>query len=89
MDFVTASPETPLHEVAALLEKNAIKRVPIVENGQLVGLVSRANLIQAVASAGFGPLPGMITNGRVQPIAAISQKENSLPGLHKKGWGGT
>jgi CBS domain-containing protein len=51
---VTASPETPLHEVAALLEKNSVKRVPIVENGQLVGLVSRANLIQAVASAGKG-----------------------------------
>jgi CBS domain-containing protein len=51
---VTASPETPLHEIAALLEKNSIKRVPIVENGQLVGLVSRANLIQAVASAGKG-----------------------------------
>lgn len=51
---VTATPETPLHEVAALLEKNSIKRVPIVENGQLVGLVSRANLIQAVASAGKG-----------------------------------
>ena len=49
---VTAAPETPLHEVAALLEKNSIKRVPVVENGQLVGLVSRANLIQAVASAG-------------------------------------
>jgi CBS domain-containing protein len=49
---VTASPETPLHEVAALLEKHSIKRVPIVENGQLVGIVSRANLVQAVASAG-------------------------------------
>lgn len=51
---VTASPETPLHEVAALLEKHLIKRVPIVENGQLVGVVSRANLVQAVASAGKG-----------------------------------
>jgi CBS-domain-containing membrane protein len=49
---VTASPETPLHEVAALLERHSIKRVPIVENGQLVGIVSRANLVQAVASAG-------------------------------------
>ena len=48
---VTATPETPLHEVAALLEKNAIKRVPILENGKLVGIVSRANLIQAVATA--------------------------------------
>jgi CBS-domain-containing membrane protein len=48
---VTASPQTPLHEVATLMEKNAIKRVPILENGQLVGIVSRANLIQAVATA--------------------------------------
>jgi osmotically-inducible protein OsmY len=53
-DVVAASPETPLHELATLLEKHSIKRVPIVENGQLVGLVSRANLIQAVASAGKG-----------------------------------
>lgn len=49
---VTASPETPLHEIAALLEKHSIKRVPIVKNGQLVGVVSRANLVQAMATAG-------------------------------------
>lgn len=48
---MTATPETPLHEVATLMEKNAIKRLPILENGQLVGIVSRANLLQAVASA--------------------------------------
>lgn len=47
---ITASPQTPLYEVASLMEKNAIKRVPILENGQLVGIVSRANLLQAVAS---------------------------------------
>ena len=29
---ITASPQTPLHEVATLMEKNAIKRVPILEN---------------------------------------------------------
>lgn len=49
---VTASPDTPLHEVATLLEKHAIKRVPIVHNDRLVGIVSRANLLQAIASAG-------------------------------------
>jgi CBS domain-containing protein len=48
---ITAEPDSPLHEIAALLEKNAIKRVPIVKDGQLVGIVSRANLVQAVASA--------------------------------------
>jgi len=51
---VTASPDTPLHEIASLLEQHAIKRVPIVSNGQLVGILSRANLIQAVASSPSG-----------------------------------
>ena len=50
-DVITTQPDAALHEVAALLEKNAIKRVPVVENGELVGIVSRANLVQAVASA--------------------------------------
>lgn len=47
---ITASPESPLHEIASVLESNSIKRVPIVKDGQVVGIVSRANLIQAVAS---------------------------------------
>ncbi|MBY0383359.1 MAG: CBS domain-containing protein [Xanthobacteraceae bacterium] len=51
-DVITAAPETPLHEIAALLEEHQIKRVPIVSKaGDLVGIVSRANLIQVVASA--------------------------------------
>ena len=47
---ITASPDASLNEIAALFENNSIKRVPIVENGELVGIVSRANLIQALAS---------------------------------------
>jgi CBS domain-containing protein len=47
---ITATPETPLADVATLLEKNRIKRVPIVRNGKVVGIVSRANLLQALAS---------------------------------------
>jgi CBS-domain-containing membrane protein len=53
-NVITATPDAPLHQVAALLEKNSIKRVPVVENGQLVGIVSRANLIQALASTRKG-----------------------------------
>lgn len=51
---VTAAPDAPLGDIAALMEKNFIKRVPIVENDQLVGIVTRANLVQAVASAPRG-----------------------------------
>ena len=50
-DVIVATPDTPLRHIAALLEKNGIKRVPIVSNGKLVGIVSRANLVQALASA--------------------------------------
>lgn len=48
---ISATPETPLREIAIMLEKNRIKRVPIVQDGRLVGIVSRANLVQALANA--------------------------------------
>jgi len=47
---VTATPDTPVSEIAALLEKHGIKRVPIVTEGKVVGIVSRANLLHALAS---------------------------------------
>jgi CBS domain-containing protein len=49
-DVVTAAPDTPLSVIANLLEKNAIKRVPIMKGDKIVGIVSRANLLQALAS---------------------------------------
>lgn len=50
---ITVVPETPLHEIAELFERNHIKRVPVVNlAGDLLGIVSRANIVQAVASAG-------------------------------------
>jgi predicted transcriptional regulator len=43
-------PGTPVSEIARLLEQNAIKRVPITVGDNLVGIVSRATIIQGVAS---------------------------------------
>jgi CBS domain-containing protein len=60
-NVVTATPETSLREIANLLEKHNIKRVPIVENGRLLGIVSRANLVQALASRGEA------ATGSIQP----------------------
>src|SRR5271166_4506664 len=48
---VSASEDSPLGDIATLLEKNRINRVPILRDGNLVGIVSRSNLIQAIASA--------------------------------------
>ena len=45
---ITVRPDTPLSDLASLLDKHGIKRVPVTENGKLVGIVSRANLVQAL-----------------------------------------
>src|ERR1700733_5254244 len=50
-DVISASEDTPLGEIATLLERHRIKRVPILRGGKLVGIVSRSNLIQAMASS--------------------------------------
>lgn len=49
-EVITAGPDMPLGELASLLEKHRIKRVPIVDRGKLVGIVSRANLVQALVA---------------------------------------
>lgn len=46
---VTVEPETSLYEIAELFERRRINRVPVVSNGALVGIVTRANLVQALA----------------------------------------
>jgi CBS-domain-containing membrane protein len=48
-EVICAEPETPAADVAEMLERHRIKRVPNVRNGKLIGIVSRANLIQALA----------------------------------------
>jgi CBS domain-containing protein len=47
---VSVSPDTPLAEVADLMEERRIRRVPVVEGNKVVGIISRANLLRAWAS---------------------------------------
>lgn len=46
---------TPLRDVARLLDKHRIKRVPVLEAGRLVGVVSRADLVRRLATAPVRP----------------------------------
>ncbi len=48
-DVIAISEETPVSEIAALLTERKIKRVPVVCDGKLVGIVSRADIVHAVA----------------------------------------
>jgi CBS domain-containing protein len=52
---ISVGETTELGELAVLLETNAIKRVPVITDGKLVGIISRANLIRALAATESAP----------------------------------
>jgi len=49
-EVITVEEDTPLAAVADLLERHRIKRVPVLKDGKVSGVVSRANLVRALAS---------------------------------------
>ena len=49
-DVVTAGETTPLADIVQLMEQKHVKRIPIVTDDRLVGIVSRADLLRALAS---------------------------------------
>jgi CBS domain-containing protein len=57
---IIADEDDSLVEIARMLEQHKIKRVPVVRHGKLVGIVSRANLLQGLATlTSPGPEPGV------------------------------
>lgn len=74
---ITAAPDTPLHKIAETLEKYGIKRLPIVRDGQLVGIVSRANLVQAIATSG---------SKLDVPLSDTTIREKLLTRLNRQSW---
>jgi CBS domain-containing protein len=47
-DVVNVAEDTPLTEVVRLMERHRIKRVPVLRDGALIGIVSRADLLHAI-----------------------------------------
>jgi CBS domain-containing protein len=77
-DIVTISEDTPLEEVVRIMERRRIKRLPVVRGKTVVGIVSRANLMHALASL-----------GRAAPAAANSDtaiRNQILAELDKQAW---
>jgi CBS domain-containing protein len=48
-NVITATETTPIAEIAELMMINDIKRVPIVRDGKLAGIVTRADLVKTLA----------------------------------------
>lgn len=50
-EVISVSEDAPIAEIARLLEKHHIKRVPVLREGRLTGIVSRADLLRGLAAA--------------------------------------
>ena len=46
-DLTTVSPDTDLHEALDLMSASKVRRLPVVEGGQLVGIVAQADIARA------------------------------------------
>jgi CBS domain-containing protein len=77
-DLVSVTPDTPLDEIVALMERRRIKRVPVLDGDTPVGIVSRADLLRALARS-----------LEVQPVAVAGDdeiRERILAELAKVSW---
>jgi len=54
----TVGEDAELEDVVALMEKRRVKRVPVMRGTKLVGIVSRANLLHALATLSREVTPG-------------------------------
>jgi predicted transcriptional regulator len=75
---VTAvSPDTDLAVVADVLDAHKIRRVPVTDKGKLVGIISRADIIRALAQAKV-PIPvASVGNGALQKAIQDEIKKQS------------
>jgi CBS domain-containing protein len=63
-EVVAVAEDTELADVAKLLETRRIKRVPVIRDDKVVGIVSRANLMRALGALSAPPASGTVEDDR-------------------------
>jgi CBS domain-containing protein len=78
-DVISVDETSDLADIAMLLETKRIKRVPVVAGDRLVGIVSRANLVRALATTASAPK--IVADGDDRTI-----REQLLAELRRQRW---
>jgi CBS domain-containing protein len=79
-EVVAADEHTDLRDLARLMQRHRVRRIPIVRDGKLVGVVSRANLLRGLLSREPFPVEGEISDERI--------REGVSAELESQGWSG-
>ena len=74
---ITATADTPLAEIVALIEQHRIKRLPVIEGKKLIGIVSRADLLRALVDATSKLAPSTASDAELRKmiLAAIDHEQ--------------
>jgi CBS domain-containing protein len=82
-DVYTVTEDAPLEQVVHLMERHRIKRLPVVRGGKVVGIITRANLVRAVASLALAEHPVAASDEtiRAQLIAELKKRPWAPVGL--------
>jgi CBS domain-containing protein len=65
-EVLTVAPDVSIAQIATLLEARGIKRVPVLDRGRLVGIVSRSDLVRALAAtAPAGKADGALSDEEI------------------------
>lgn len=75
-DVVSVAPGAGLAEAAELMWKHRVKRLPVVENGRLIGILARADLLKVLAGA----------MGSNRPLSDPELRKRILAELERQGW---
>jgi len=66
-DVISVTPDTSLAEVVAIMESRRVKRVPVIDDGDLVGIVARADLVGALMKLMPGSGEGLaVTDAQIR-----------------------
>ncbi len=71
---ISVSPDTELSELVALMESRRVRRVPVLQDGHLVGIVTRADLVMT--------LERLLPKVNTQPVADAQLRRQVLEALN-------
>ena len=77
-DVRTVTEDTPLEKVVHLMERHRVKRLPVLRGTRVVGIVTRANLVRAVA--------GLALEARPASADDVAIRERLMADLGKQAW---
>ena len=76
----TVMEDTPLTEVVKIMESKRVKRLPVVRDGHIVGILSRANLLRALFSIARDAKPAHVSDASIrQGVLAELAKQSWAP----------